>query len=279
MKITFHTKTVCKVQLNNHCAPMRKVVPSTAENSAGNMLKAFTLIELLVVMAIIALLAGLLLPALARAKAQSQTAKCQSNEKQIAASYIMYAQDNSDFLPAAACEYSGNELPLGWFLEISFYIGNNDTNFAANLDPMSAQLTVVACPSADLQQTIPATVPGCLAYGGYGHNWDYLGYDITSDPHVKLACVTKTTTCCMNGDALDPAPGLQWYNYGYLYPSHLKPNNSTGGPYSFNRHGNGDNYSWADGHVALTSWNTMSNGLNGEIDWYYMPTPDATPVE
>ena len=33
--------------------------------------------------------------------------------------------------------------------------------------------------------------------------------------------------------------------------------NSTGGRHSYIRHGNGDNYCWADGHVALTSWRNL----------------------
>ena len=235
---------------------------------------AFTLIELLVVIAIIAILAALLLPALA--KAQGQTAKCQSNEKQIAMCYFMYAQDNSEFLPNAACSYLVNELPLGWFVEISPYINNKNTNFETIMHIMSAQYTVVACPTANLRNTIPATIPGYLAYGGYGHNYMYLGYDVT-EPHVKLTTLTKPVTCCLDGDALDPVTGLQWHNYGYIYPPSQKPHNSTGGPYSYIRHGNGDNYCWADGHVALTPWRILTNGMYGVIDWYYMPTPNATP--
>jgi prepilin-type processing-associated H-X9-DG protein/prepilin-type N-terminal cleavage/methylation domain-containing protein len=240
---------------------------------------AFTLIELLVVIAIIAILAALLLPALARAKAQSQTAKCQSNEKQIAVCYIMYSQDNSDFLPGSAIPYSAGEAPIGWFLEISPYIHSQNTNwdtFALN-GGMSAVSTVVACPSANLQDAVMETMPAYQAYGGYGHNYDYLCYDIYNDPHVKLATVTKPVTCCMNGDALDPAPGLQAWNYGYLYPPSQAPDDSTGGPYSYNRHGTGGNYCWADGHVALTTWRIMTNGQSGYIDWYYMPTPTSTP--
>lgn len=58
--------------------------------------KGFTLIELLVVIAVIAILAGLLLPALAKAKEKGRHAACINNLRQISLGTTMYAQDNAD---------------------------------------------------------------------------------------------------------------------------------------------------------------------------------------
>lgn len=61
--------------------------------------RAFTLIELLIVIAIIAILAGLLLPALSSAKARAKNIKCINNLRQTSLGLRLWAHDNSDKYP------------------------------------------------------------------------------------------------------------------------------------------------------------------------------------
>lgn len=66
------------------------------------MKKNFTLIELLVVISIIAILAGLLLPALGSARRRAKSIACVSNLSNIGKIFMMYVQDNHEYFPYAA---------------------------------------------------------------------------------------------------------------------------------------------------------------------------------
>src|SRR5688572_6216269 len=77
----------------------------------------FTLVELLVVVGIIALLIGILMPALNRARVQARTVACASNLHQLGLVFHMYANENKGSIPSYP--ESG---PLQWFLFYKPYL-------------------------------------------------------------------------------------------------------------------------------------------------------------
>src|SRR5262245_38408386 len=97
-------------------------------------LRAFTLIELLVVVAIIAILAALLLPALDKAKSKTWGIRCMSNHRQLLLAWKMYADDNNEKLLYASglWPYSANEPDVwvaGW---LNWLDPNNPANWDIN---------------------------------------------------------------------------------------------------------------------------------------------------
>lgn len=100
----------------------------------GFLFSYFTLVELLITIAIIAILAALLLPALQGAVEKSRTIACVSNQKQIGIGIAAYVADFNDWLPDANQSYR-------WAGQIGRYMGLKN----ANLTPGVEDIVGVFC--------------------------------------------------------------------------------------------------------------------------------------
>jgi len=135
------------------------------------MKKAFTLIELLVVIAIIAILAAILFPVFAQAKAAAKKISSVSNNKQLDLAVLMYAGDADDYVsPATAWASSGFALSFGglhfgnWPILIAPYIKSVDLYFSPLGGPRPKEFSLT--PHSDL---LNADV-----WPDYGYNYVYM---------------------------------------------------------------------------------------------------------
>src|SRR5438270_2298911 len=84
--------------------------PSNSQSSQPAKARCgFTLVELLVVIGIIAVLIGILLPSLSKARQAAARTKCLSNVRQLAMGIVMYTQENNGFFPWVGNSGSTND--------------------------------------------------------------------------------------------------------------------------------------------------------------------------
>ncbi len=234
--------------------------------------RAFTLIELLVVIAIIAILAALLLPALARAKAQAKLTQCLSNMKQLQLCYHMYVGDNRDYLPPNESEAGFDTTSNSWVIGDAQTDATTDNIKLGLLYPYDQQVLIYVCPSDTYMITAPASLPlHPTAYQApqtrscsvnYAMNGSQ-GSGLNSDnpdlnnlaPVVKYAGIINPPPARMavfvdenEYECGDGCFGLFTWTYTTDHPPPMWWN-----PPSY-RDSKGCTFSFADGHVEYLKW-------------------------
>jgi len=144
-----------------------------------NPRKAFTLIELLVVIAIIAILAAILFPVFAQAKASAKAVTCLSNTKQMTLGVIQYTTDNDDICPLTewmdpvAGTWSGASVTTP--TSVFGYTERRNDYWSNSVLPYIKNLQIYNCPSAWKSRSDVFGVTIDQAFG-YTYSLTFNGY-------------------------------------------------------------------------------------------------------
>jgi prepilin-type N-terminal cleavage/methylation domain-containing protein/prepilin-type processing-associated H-X9-DG protein len=208
---------------------------------------AFTLVELLVVIAIIGILAALLMPVLARAKAKAHQTACLNNLRQLGLGFQMYCSDFSEMFPAPGSKQKYGPQPEDWiWWQPSRNVANSSiARFVGNFNPV-----LFTCPSDLRAQALQAQ--GALTDNDYRFSYSLTSYDLVGEVTPGMSTIItqfREVYPFKSTQIINPAAKIM-----LVEESDENINDSRWVPElnSFsNRHGGRGNVVFADDHMEL----------------------------